>query len=194
MGDCTLSVTRRRFGVIEHVKPLYVNVFWPAAAGNVFWSLLVFTITGPGNTPIMEWIARLFLLLFLAVYLSCVWVGIRSLDNVGTYKRWIVEGVYIWSIAFLALCVQLRPNWIELGVFMLLLVGFTGHILSVWTTGTSLFYKNVRLAIINFGGIAIIVFGFLNNWESPKSWLVAFLFVSVLWVLVGRRENIWDHM
>jgi len=178
--------------VISHVKQLFVNVFWPAAAGNVFWAMITLLITGANNDR-LNWYARLGFLLFLSIYISCVWIDLRKNQNEGTYGKWIVEGLYIWTIVYVALCAQIDPSKIGAGLCFLFLFGFIGHHLSYWTTEEES-SNSTFLSYVNLFGIILILLGVFLEWPTPYDWLVAIVFVSFSWALIGRRKNIWSHM
>lgn len=122
--------------VRKHSDALLLNLFWPAAAGNVGWSTYKVLLEIDGFPPDSTVVARLFLLVLLAIYLAVNWVRMAEVKH--AYKLlWFVGDVtHLSTIVLLAIATEdatgaqvVDPETLLVLLFSLVIVW---HICGVW--------------------------------------------------------------
>jgi hypothetical protein len=111
-------------------KEYFDQLVWPAAAGNVAWS--VFTIALDAAHRPTDFLARIALLLLLAVYLSVEWVrqgASGASDQYGWFSALHIVGLIVISIAA---AVGLDPKSLGWALAILLAITAAGHAFGVW--------------------------------------------------------------
>ena len=90
-------------------KRLLQELVWPAAAGNVAWALFTIAIQEPWS---QNTVARVLVLIFLAIYLAVEWLRIALLRFEPSILYWIFDGVHILTIVVFAIATQLDKPWL----------------------------------------------------------------------------------
>ena len=80
--------------IMKKLKGLSNNLFWPAAAGNVFWSF--WTVIIDGNWKV-TWPTLVFLFL-LASYLSVEWLVAKDDDGNPGFYVVFSDVAYLWAV------------------------------------------------------------------------------------------------
>lgn len=117
----------------QTLKSLFENIFWPAAAGNVIWSLSNVSIEDwSTNNPVcacsiknldcgclignldcscsMSGPSRSFVLLVLSVYLVVGWLRIKSENEPIDCKYWFFEFFHLSAITLAAVSAHVKPQ------------------------------------------------------------------------------------
>lgn len=93
------------------LKGLSNNVFWPAAAGNVFWSFWTVLIQG---SLCKNWPTLVFLIL-LASYLSLEWLIAKDDADPPLFRVVIFDIAYLWAVSISAVAAAGPPSRYLLG-------------------------------------------------------------------------------
>lgn len=188
-------------------KPLFVNVFWPAAAGNVFWSfctLIIDTLPDDFDWKQFAWllafdfdidwgiIARLAVLICIAAYLAVNWIRVKiARDNI-ELKYWVFDFVHLWTVIFAALTAYLNANFLEVFLAALFLWAVIGHLTGIFALGALNDEEKIKelrnsksLAGANALGLAVLLFHFFA-YENLLSAPLSILLVLVFWLRAGR--------
>jgi hypothetical protein len=170
------------------LRTVFDNIFWPAAAGNVFWSFCNVVIDPqPGVLGVA---AKLVVLILFSIYLTISWLRFRVAQGDQTYVGWFFDFLHLWAIVFAALATQITPEWLEALLVAYFFVTAMGHISGQWKLPEDERYLSLKLAAINASGIlALLVggyFGLPDEIRLPGS----FALVFVLWLFLGRWKEI----
>lgn len=161
------------------------GLLWPAAAGNVGWSVLTI---GLADTPPSHREARLALLVLLTLYLSIEWI--RRPDTMETKRKVFFGSLHIVSIAVLAIAtaVDRSPEFLAWSLGVLLGVTSIGHAFRTWESSGQWWF-----AAANASGIVVLLVLTLllpalpaAMWPVPSAALVVLLFWSG--VRICRRQ------
>lgn len=122
---------------------------WPAAAGNVAWSVLTLCLD---NSRPSDWPGRLILLVALAIYLSVDWV--RRPSDLGNPWVAVASSLHLAALAVLAIAAAVKQDAAFLAVVLavFLVVTVVAHVWSAWESSKVRFY----LAGANALGLAIL--------------------------------------
>lgn len=173
------------------LKSLFDSVFWPAAAGNVFWSLFTLLLEAVGKPLDYEAIGRMAVLVLLTLYLSIEWV--RNLAHGPSnpdFSFSLFDALHIWAVVLVALSAQLRPDLTSVALYAYFIINTVGHVAGVWKFHGDSTTSSRKMACINFVGIvALLVGGKLELADSarlPGSLLI----MLMLWAFLGRRKQL----
>jgi hypothetical protein len=161
---------------------LFESVFWPAAAGNVFWSFASLLIEQKVQlSHPSSWGAGL-LLLLLSLYLSVEWL--RNYTRIPAdvaLSFWFFDWIHICAVVAVALSASLKPTWLPVASAAFFFVTAVGHFFGVWKTSDSTECGHVTSAVINVIGAPIAFAGIL--YAPMHAWLptIAFVVVLALW-------------
>lgn len=184
-------------------KPVFQGIFWPAAAGSVFWSLctlvvgelpeqaskeLVDDILAGAYVPDWDTIARLVVLLLLAAYLTVNWMRVAAVPKSVPPKYWVFDFFHLWTIAFCAIAAESRSHYLEWLLVGLFLWAAIGHLSGAFSVGGSESVEDRRkLARANIAGVFVLIPAFFFDWPllAPASLIL----VLVLWGCTGRFDE-----
>lgn len=170
------------------LKAIFDNVFWPAAAGNVFWSFCNIIIDPkPGAIGVSS---RLVILLLFSIYLTISWLRVRVTQGSLTYFGWFFDFLHLWAIIFAALSTQIKPEWLGELLIAYFFVTALGHLSGQWKLPEDEKYLNLKLAAINFVGILAIFLGGYCELSEEITLPGSFLLVFSLWLFFGRGKEI----
>jgi hypothetical protein len=178
------------FGNTFHidVKCLFLDLLWPAAAGNVAWAVAQVAV---GHERSQSVASRLIVLVLLAVYLAIDWS--RSKSQPTKKKRyWVGDTFHLISIVAFAVAVADNDGEIaEWSLAAVFSVGVVGHLSGLWeirvgeTTQKTNWGHRFCLAGCGLLGIAVLVVARVG-FRMPlfRRLPVAFLIVFVAWIVV----------
>lgn len=151
---------------VSNTQELFKNLIWPAAAGNVAWS--VFALAIAPDCGAKHVCARLVVLFLLAGYLTYSYTRLPRTGNVG---YWIADGLHVLAIVVFALAVESNRTWIEVPLYCVFAVTIVGHLSGVFLKSDKCeerFYLAgcSLLGVVVLWGIPRIVEG-LIPWHLP---------------------------
>ena len=129
---------------------MFVNVFWPAAAGNVFWSfctLIAESLPKEFSIAVLLWplsldfemnwslLYRLAVLILIAVYLSFNWMRVKIAKKDADFWYWFFDFGHLLTITFAALVTHYNPEFLEF--FLVIVFGWSviGHLSKKFAEG-----------------------------------------------------------
>jgi hypothetical protein len=174
----------------ENLKSLFQSVFWPAAAGNVFWSACTLLVDKQVDPLSPSALSRLAVLALLSLYLSIEWLrNYQSLPQTVTWKFWLADWLHICAVVFVAITAATRTDWLASSAIAYFGVTALGHFVGAWEAAETRVKDRALLGFINLLGVFVIIASgyFVASlvWRVPT----AFLIVVGLWLLY-RREAI----
>lgn len=169
------------------LRDLFKSLFWPAAAGSVFWSFCTILTRLPSELTEPEVLSSLIILFMLTTYLSLGWLmSYEKTPSQLPAKFWIFDCIHICAIVFAALSAV--ENFSLLNKTSLFFFGATtvGHVVGAWELDAPKPKDRWCLAMINCAGVIIILLGdqlSINPWQLPASYVV----VIAIWFIYRRR-------
>jgi hypothetical protein len=194
---------------VDLPRQVFANIFWPAAAGNVFWSFCSLWIDWiDPETPEINFWPRLTLLLIFSIYLTLGWMRFTQDRTILDPKYCTYEFGHLVLLVFCALATQRYQE--ALGPF--LIAYFVWMTLGHWREGWKLSdekYPRKSLVIVHVIGLLIVLLGVFGvgffRWfgvdmprsffegSSPwKDWTVpgSFALALLLWAFGPRRKQV----
>ena len=172
----------------KSLKELFKTLFWPAAAGSVFWSFCTILTRTDSLLTKPETLSSLIILLLLSTYLSLGWL--MSYENIPSAlpaKFWIFDCIHVCAIIFAALsATQNIPLLTKTSIFFFAATAL-GHLIGAWELEDPKKKDRYWLTIINLSGVIIILLGdqiSLDVWPLPSSYAV----VISLWLIFRHSE------
>jgi len=164
------------------------GLVWPAAAGNVAWSLAtLILVEAKWDAPAAQLLVGVGVLLALSLYLTIEWVITERRH--GDVDGWYVAGDLLIMLGVIAFAITfaaqaraapvLLPAWVWLGwVFFF---GSIGHALLFWGASRR------RWLMTGVHGVGVVLLAVLAGlFDCPVAGTaIALLFVIVGWVIVG---------
>lgn len=176
--------------ILSKMKLIFVGIFWPAAAGNVFWSFSTLVVMRSKAGSISECeIATLVALFLIAAYLAANWLNISNLeDNDLRFRYFFFDWLHICSIVFFAIASQYFFESLETTLFIIFGISILGHLSKVWLPESD--SKNIRWDLVAVNAVGPIIL-LLNKyiwtfdpWALPAS----ISFVLLFWAIVRWKD------
>lgn len=165
------------------LRAIFENIFWPAAAGNVFWSLCS-GVLKPCPWDIAVY-SQIVILVVFSIYLTLGWLRLKiSIDNIPSIY-WPFEFLHLLLFVLSSLSAQLRPDLLYYFLFSYFILMIVGHLLEVWNIPGGQEYPQLWLVVMHIIGLVILVVGHLlgfDDYSLPGSFVVTFL----IWLKIGR--------
>ena len=164
------------------------SILWPAAAGNVAWSILTLVLSESADRP-SHLMARIAILVVLAAYLSLEWL--RRPATLDTKKQMIFSGLHVATISALAIATAIgrSPEFLAWTLAVLLSGTCIGHLVHTWEKDRTTYL----LATSNAAGIAVLIWCSVLRpalpealWPVPVAALVVLLAWGCVRVICGR--------
>lgn len=170
------------------LRTVFDNIFWPAAAGNVFWSFCNVVIDPQSGA--LGVASKLVILILLSIYLTISWLRFRVAKGDQSYVGWAFDFLHLWAIVFAALATQIAPEWLEKLLATYFIVTALGHVSGHWKLPEDERYLSIKLATINLSGVLVLLVG--EYFELPDEIILpgSFALVFVLWLFLGRWKEI----
>lgn len=172
----------------ENLKLLFQSVFWPAAAGNVFWSACTLLVDESIDPLSSDALARLAVLIILSTYLSIEWLrnNVRIPQRV-PLKFWFADWLHVCAVVFVALSAAAGRDWLVVAGITYFTITAFGHFFNAWEAADASFKDRKALGLINLIGVGILIIGCYLEF----TWHIAigFLVVVGLWAAY-RKEQI----
>jgi hypothetical protein len=171
--------------IMEKVlRNIFENVLWPAAAGNVLWSVCSLFVDPVKPELGVCW--RLIVLIVFSLYLAIGWLQLKTASGNLGIKLWFFEFLHISALAASAIAAQVRPDLLKSCLIGYFVITILGHATNTWKFSDGAKYRPWGLAIVNIIGVLVLVFGdklgLSNELAVPVSFLsVFFLWISVSW-------------
>ena len=174
----------------KNLHETFRDLFWPAVAGNVVWSLLTVVIQKSeydGHVP-----ARFLVLLLLSGYLVLAWLSTKNI-NVAEFTGlyWVWDGLHLAAIAVFAIAVQTKQPWLNAALVGLFTVTIAGHFARIWQPRKSRSWTTaIILGGCNSLGLLVLAIERCCSGTSLRDFLICQckptygLFWAVLTVLV----------
>ena len=183
-----MAIDKKRLS--EALATLAQNIFWPAAAGNVFWAL--FSVTFDSDEHIAVVAPQAVLLFLAATYLSINWLRQHrsSVTENASVLFWILDWVHLIFIVITVNAAHYAPEWLSCALAAQLTVTTFGHVFGFWEIPGEASKRKYWLASINALGVASIFFS--HAFGIPEEWAPTFSFglVLFLWITTGRVDEI----
>ena len=175
------------------IRAALENIFWPAAAGNVLWSLsqLWFDPTPPMTEIAMP--ARLVVLLVFCVYMTVSWLRLKTHNGDVSSRALFFEVLHLAALTATAVIAHVDPNRLVGWLYAYFIITIAGHISdAVPPREENSIVKSFLLIGVNAVGFAILYFsprlGIVDSWRIPLSFIVAL--VLWFWVRSGDLREI----
>ncbi len=132
---------------------LFASVFWPAAAGNVFWAIWSLIVDPPSALGNDEYASSLVVMSALTIYLTANWVlDFGSEQQVVTSPwYWVAQTTHVMTMVAVSMAATLRFDWIAPASAVFFLVNVMGHGSGLWSPRDG----NVRAHVALHGTAAI---------------------------------------
>jgi hypothetical protein len=173
----------------KNLKALFQNVFWPAATGNVFWSVCTMFADEKFSINNQGIISAILVLLLATIYLSIEWIlNYETLPDKVSWKFWVFDFLLICAVAFIAISAPSRPNifvWASAFFFAVVAIGHFAGAYKEQEANKQVSYKSVLISVL---GLAIVLVGFI--WPQIKPWNlpIASVVALILWVFIRKEE------
>jgi hypothetical protein len=166
----------------KNLKALFESVFWPAAAGNVFWSFASLLVENKVQLTVPSTWGSGVLLLLLSLYLSVEWLRnySRIPDDVAL-SFWAFDWLHICAVVAVALSAALKPSLLPATSAVFFAITAVGHFAGVWKQTETAKCGHVTSAVINIVGAPIALSGLALPCISSWSPAIAFATVLALW-------------
>jgi len=162
-------------------KCLFLDLLWPAAAGNVAWAVAQVAIDYDSGQSSAS---RLAVLILLAIYLIIDWSRSKSLPE-KSRRYWKGDAIHLISIVAFAVAVAGNKSTIsEWSLAVVFLVGVVGHSAGVWEVNESPNgWRRFSLAFCGGLGIVTLIVGHVR-FQPPLfgTMFVAFVIVFAAWI------------
>ena len=170
---------------------LFENVFWAAAAGNVFWSLCNVALE-PKDYELLDRVPRLIILGFFAAYLTVSWLHVRVSRVPFSKLGWFFELAHLSVLVLCAIATQLNPAPTFLDRLLAAYFGVTmlGHILGVWRLPTDSAHQHWYLAAANAIGLIVLGLGWILGLPDALRLPASFALAFVAWLVLGRWKDL----
>lgn len=149
------------------IRSSFEQLFWPAVAGNVAWSLCSVVIS-PGKAPTDIW-SRILGLLLLAWY---SWYGWLRFATISYRPRsyYFMDGLHLITLAAFAIATANHHPWTPYFLAAIFGVALVGHICGSFNRAADeRFRERLKRAGANLIGLLVIVFslylGILRAWS-----------------------------
>ncbi|MGQ7814285.1 hypothetical protein [Metapseudomonas furukawaii] len=176
----------------QTLKSLFEAVFWPAAAGNVFWSFCTLILDSNAAPLFPDVISRLLVLALLACYMSIEWVrNYQEFPPVVPWTFWLFDWLHVLTVVFVALAASIRPELLFPTAFFYFAITALGHITDAWEAAETRRCDRIVLCCINLIGLVVLIVGIsqdAEHWHLPLSFMATF----GLW-LCFRHKQIAQH-
>jgi hypothetical protein len=171
---------------------LFEGLLWPAAAGNVLWSLVAL-ITLETKPSAYLFVTRAAVLLLLGLYLCLEWIrNYRSLPKPITWQFWLFDLFHLLAVAWAAIATYEGSPLLVNALVAYFIVTGTGHLSGAYKHAQDTRKETVELASINYLGIAVIYAGALAgfDYQASMQWTLplSLSIVIILWLKQRRRQ------
>jgi len=170
------------------LKILFESIFWPAAAGNVFWSFCSLIIKPEKGQ--VELISLLIILLVLSFYLTINWLRIRTGPESFSGLYAFFEFMHLFLIVLCSIAAQSNESSLEVLLAAFFIVTTIGHFIGAWSTDGYCWRDSLKLAAINVTGLGVIVVGSFAGVDESIRLPLSLSLVFCLWLLFGRGPEI----
>ncbi|SDH78278.1 hypothetical protein SAMN04487926_10815 [Paraburkholderia steynii] len=165
---------------------IFEGLLWPAAAGNVLWSLIALTTLEPKPLT-YPMVTRASVLLLLGAYLCLEWIrNYRSLPKPITWRFWVFDLLHLLAVAWTAIVTSDGSDLLVVALVAYFIITGTGHLSGAYKYAQGTRTETVGLALINYLGVAIIYAGYLtgHDYRASMQWTLplSLLIVIVLWL------------
>jgi hypothetical protein len=147
----------------SRTRDVFENIFWPAAAGNVFWAFCNLLIA-PEESPIDFW-PRLAFLLLLTVYLIRGWIRLKKEPGPIPARYWWGETFHLTMIALCAISAQVEPVYLPGLLIAYFIVMGIAHCFYTWklSAGPEEYPRGWLLAVHGVG-LGILLIGIVGEY------------------------------
>ncbi len=177
------------------MKNLFENIFWPAAAGNVFWSFLSLFVArlnwpmpGEPRIDLADIAPSLLILLVLSVYLAVGGLRLKAEKGALSPTYWVFEFLHLMSLTAAAISALVNPPVL----YSLLITYYVVTILGALAGATRLpgDERDMTCSIIgiNVAGLAIIVVAQFAGLPGLWPYALSFTVALALWLTVRRHD------
>jgi hypothetical protein len=173
-----------------NLRSLFQGVFWPAAAGNVFWSFCALIIDKSDQISTLSLLARLSLLLLLSLYLTIEWL--RNYSNFPAtvpWHFWFFDWLHICAVALVALTAATKAEWLDVTLIAFYLITAIGHFVGAWSATEENNQSDRISGAISLLGAAIVLIGWFADTVRPWNLPLSGFLVLLLWS-VHRRDDL----
>lgn len=173
----------------EAALDLFRGLLWPAAAGNVLWSLASLAMKPAASSDAIPVVSRIVLLLLLGLYLSLEFLrNYRNLPEPITPKFWFFDSIHLAAVVITALGAYESLPFLHIGLVLYLAGTGIGHAVGAYKTPRDGPRSHLALAFVNFSGLPFVVLSHCHSpsscWSIPASFGVPLL----IWLFVRRRN------
>lgn len=171
---------------MEALSKISGELLWPAAAGNVIWSLLSLLITLDSNAAIHDRLPHLVALSLIALYLCGNWIRrMRYGDNEALFVCFDV--MHLLGISVCALSIYAKPQWAE--YYLAGIFAMTGimHFVGAGPTTRERWVTRILFGLASFlGVVTICVWRLLSQDFGAWSLSAAIASVLITWSVLLR--------